>query len=150
MLFLLFHLDRNRYLLDVREVIEVLPLIDMMQIPQAPPEVAGIFNFRGTLVPTIDLAQVMLHRPARPRLHTRIILVQYPNDGGATQLLGLIAEKVTNTVRRESTDFSTSGVTVPYLGAVASDDEGWAQRIRVRELLPGPLRQLLFQPPTLG
>jgi chemotaxis-related protein WspB len=145
MLFLLFHLDRDRYLLDAREVVEVLPFIDMMQVPQAPPAVGGIFNYRGTMVPAIDLAQVMLHRPARARLHTRIILVQYPDERGAPQLLGLIAEQVTETVRRESGDFKASGVAVPHLGTVAMDDQGWAQRIQVGELLPGPLRQLLFQ-----
>ena len=147
MLFLLFHLDRDRYLLDVREIIEVLPLIDLMPLPQAPPAVAGILNYRGTLVPAIDLAQVMLHRPARLRLHTRIILVHYPDASGATQLLGLIAERVTETLRRDSNDFSASGVTVPHLGTVASDAEGLAQRIKVCELLPTPVRQLLFQPP---
>ena len=147
MLFLLFHLDRDRYLLDVREVIEVLPLIDLMHLPQTPPAVAGIFNFRGTLVPAIDLAQVVLQRPARLVLHTRIILVQYADDSGATQLLGLIAERVTETLRREPGDFSASGVSVPHLGTLASDDQGLAQRINVRELLPAPVRQLLLQPP---
>jgi chemotaxis-related protein WspB len=148
MLFLLFHLDRDRYLLDAREVVEVLPFIEMMQVPQAPPAVGGIFNYRGTMVPAIDLAQVMLHRPARARLHTRVILVQYPDDRGGLQLLGLIAEQVTETVRREPGDFSASGVAVPHLGAVALDEKGWAQRIQVSELLPGALRQLLFQPPV--
>jgi chemotaxis-related protein WspB len=148
MLFLLFHLDRDRYLLDVREVIEVLPLIDLIPLPQAPPAIAGIFNYRGTLVPAIDLAQVLLQRPARQRMHTRIVIVRYPDDDGATQLLGLIAEKVTEALRRESSDFSASGVSVPHLGAVASDDEGFAQRIEVGQLLPASVRKLLFQDAT--
>src|SRR5713101_4311912 len=108
MLFLLFHLDRNRYILDVRQVAEVLPLIGIIQVPQAPPFVAGMFNYRGALVPAIDLCQVMLGRPARQRLHTRILLVQYTDDSGATRLLGLIAERVTETLQRESSDFTAS------------------------------------------
>lgn len=145
MLFLLFHLDLDRYLLDVRQVAEVLPLIAITQIPQAPPEVAGIFNYRGTLVPAIDLAQVMLGRPARQRLHTRIVLVQYADDSGTAHLLGLIAEKVTETVQREASDFTASGVSVPHLGAVTTDRQGLAQRIEVRRLLPAPVRDLLFR-----
>jgi chemotaxis-related protein WspB len=148
MLYLLFRLDRDRYLLDVRQVAEVLPLIGIMQIPQAPPAVAGIFNYRGTLVPAIDLAQVFIGRPARQRLHTRIIVAQTTDDSGAPHLLGLIAEKVTETVRRESTDFSASGVSVPHLGAAATDDEGLAHRIEVSRLLPTSVRSLLFQPPA--
>jgi chemotaxis-related protein WspB len=148
MLYLLFHLDRDRYLLDVREVAEVLPLIGIMQIPQAPPTVAGIFNYRGTLVPAIDLAQVLIGRPARQRLHTRIIVAQTTDDSGAPQLLGLIAEKVTETLRRESTDFSATHVTVPHLDAVARDEEGLAHRIGVSRLLPASVRSLLFQQPA--
>jgi chemotaxis-related protein WspB len=148
MLYLLFRLDRDRYLLDVRQVAEVLPMIGIMQIPQAPLVVAGIFNYRGTLVPAIDLAHVLIGRPARQRLHTRIIVAQTTDDSGAPQLLGLIAEKVTETLRRESTDFSASGITVPHLGAVATDEEGLAHRIEVNQLLPASVRSLLFQQPA--
>jgi chemotaxis-related protein WspB len=145
MLFLVFNLDKDRYLLDVRQVTEVLPLIDIMAIPQAPPFVAGIFNYHGALVPAIDLSQVMLGRPAQRRLHTRIVLVQYADDNGATHLLGLIAEKVTETLEREASDFSASGVSIPHLGAVSADREGLTQRIEVNQLLPASVRELLFQ-----
>lgn len=148
MLFLLFHLGQDRYMLDVRQVAEVLPLIGIMPIPKAPPGVAGIFNYRGTLVPAIDLSQVMLGRPARRRLHTRIILVHYTEDSGATHLLGLIVEKVTDTQQRQPTDFSPSGVKVPHLGPVATDRHGLAQRIEVNQLLPASVRELLFQQST--
>jgi len=145
MLFLVFHLGQERYLLDVRQVAEVLPLIDIMQIPHAPPGVAGILNYRGTLVPAIDLSHVMLGRPARRRLHTRIVLVQYTDDSSATHLLGLIVEKVTETLQRQSTDFTASGVTVPHLGPVATDRHGLAHRIEVNQLLPASVREVLFQ-----
>lgn len=148
MLYLSFRLDRHRYLLDVRQVAEVLPMIGIMQIPQAPAAVAGIFSYRGTLVPAIDLAQVLIGRPARQRLHTRIIVARTTDDSGAPQLLGLIAEKVTETVRRESHDFSASGLNVPHLGAVATDEEGLAHRIEVNQLLPASVRSLLFQQPA--
>ena len=148
MLYLLFRLDRDRYLLDVRQVAEVLPMIGIMRIPQAPLVVAGTLNYRGTLVPAIDLAQVLIGRPARKRLHTRIIVAQTTDDSGAPQLLGLIAENVTETLRREATDFSASGVAVPHLGAVATDEEGLAHRIEVDQLLPASVRNLLFQRPA--
>ena len=147
MLFLVFRLGQDRYLLDVRQIAEVLPLIGIAQIPQAPPGVAGIFNYRGTFVPAIDLSQVMLGRPARRRLHTRIVLVRYTDDSGSTHLLGLIAEKVTETVQRQSTDFTASGVTVPHLGPVAMDEHGLAQRIEIDRLLPASVRDVLFQQP---
>jgi chemotaxis-related protein WspB len=147
MLFLVFRLGQDRYLLDVRQIAEVLPLIGIMQIPHAPLGVAGVFDYRGTVVPAIDLSQIMLGRPARQRLHTRIVLVQYVDDSGTTHLLGLIAEKVTETVHRQSTDFTASGVTVPHLGPVAMDQYGLAQRIEINRLLPASMRDILFQQP---
>ncbi len=36
MLFLLFQLGKDRYVLEAARVIEVLPLMDLKQIPEAP------------------------------------------------------------------------------------------------------------------
>jgi chemotaxis-related protein WspB len=148
MLFLLFQLDQDRYALDASTVAEVLPLVSLMPIPQAPPAVAGIFNYRGAPVPAIDLSQLMLGRPARPRLHTRIVLVNYPDDRGTSHLLGLIAERAMETSRRDPSDFVASGVTVPYRGSVATDTRGLTQWIEVKQLLPAAVRDLLFQQPA--
>ncbi len=93
MLFLVFELARDRYALDVSQVAEVLPLVAIKQIPQAPPAVAGILNYRGAPVPVIDVSQLTLGRPAERRLSTRIVLVHYPDADGQTRLLGLIAER---------------------------------------------------------
>jgi chemotaxis-related protein WspB len=150
MLFLLFHLDKDRYLLNARQVIEVLPLIRILRVPQAPREVAGLFNYRGTFVPAVDLTQVMLGRPSRQRLHTRLIVVSYTDGGGAAQHLGLIAERVTETLERASDDFSASGLTLPHLGLVATDAKGLAQIIEVGQLLPASVRNLLFPQPTVA
>lgn len=150
MLFLLFQLGEERYALDAGQVAEVLPLVGIRQIPQAPPGVAGIFNYRGAPVPVIDLSQLTMGRPARRRLNTRIVLVHYRSDDGATHLLGLIAEKATETLRREPADFTPSGIrnaAAPYFGPVVMDASGLVQRIEVNQLLPPSLRDLLFREP---
>src|SRR5580704_372498 len=118
MLLLLFQLGQDRYALDTSRVAEVLPLVGITRIPQAPAGVAGVFNYRGEPVPVIDLSQLTIGRPAQSRLNTRIVLVHYPDGNGGTHLLGLIAERVTETVRRDRADFVASGVTsgrTPYL-----------------------------------
>jgi chemotaxis-related protein WspB len=150
MLLLLFQLGQDRYALDTSRVAEVLPLVDITRIPQAPPGVAGLFNYRGVPVPVIDLSQLTIGRPAQSRLNTRIVLVHYPDGGGGTRLLGLIAEKVTETVRRDKADFVASGVTndrAPYLGPVATDARGLMQWIDVESLLPASVRDVLFTTP---
>ena len=98
MLFLLFQLGQDRYALDAGQVTEVLPLVEIKQVPQAPPGVAGVFDFRGAPVPVIDLSQLALGRPAQRRLSTRLIVVHHRDEGGEQRLLGLIAEMATETV----------------------------------------------------
>jgi chemotaxis-related protein WspB len=150
MLFLLFQLGEDRYALDTGRVVEVLPLVAITPIPKAPAGVAGLFNYHGAPVPAIDLSQLTMGRPARNRLNTRIVLVHYPDGRGKTHLLGLIAEKVTETVRRDPADFVASGVTsdrAPYLGPVATDARGVMQWIDVEWLLPASVREVLFTPP---
>lgn len=151
MLFILFELGTERYALEARQVAEVLPLVAIKQIPNAPAGVAGIVNYRATPLPVIDLSDMVLARSAQRRLSTRIIVVHYANGSGTTHLLGLIAEKVTETMRREASDFVASGVSdskTPYLGPVISDTRGLVQRIEVNELLTADVCEVLFRLPV--
>ena len=151
MLFLLFQLDQDRYALDASQVAEVLPLVGVKRIPQAPAGVVGVFDRHGAPVPLIDLSQLALGRPAESRLSTRIIIVRYPDDGGHRRLLGLIAEKATETMRRERADFVDSGIRsdgAAYLGPVAADARGLVQWVEVSKLLTGPVRDALFREPV--
>jgi len=111
MLFLLFQLGRDRYALEASRVAEVLPLVELKHIPQAPPGVAGVFNFRGEAVPVIDLTQLTIGRPAQTQLSTRIVLLNYPLADGSNRLLGLIVERATETIKRQRSDFTDPGVT---------------------------------------
>jgi len=148
MLFLLFQLGKEYYALEADQVREVLPLVGMKSIPHAPSGVAGVFNYRGLPVPAIDLCELTLGRQARKRLSTRIILVNYTGGNGESHLLGLIAERVTETLRRETNDFAASGIAndaAPYLGPVTADARGFIQWIKVDQLLPATVRELLFK-----
>jgi chemotaxis-related protein WspB len=150
MLFLCFQLGNDRYALDCSQVIEVVPLLDIKRIPQAPAAVAGAFNYRGKPVQVIDLSVLALGRPARRHMSTRIIIVIYPDADGAQHRLGLIAEKATQTLRRDPADFTQSGVVnddAPYLGPVATDANGLLQWIEVKKLLPASVRDVLFKQP---
>ena len=150
MLFLLFELGNDRYALDVRQIAEVLPLVAVKQIPRAPRAMTGVLTYRGAPVPVVDLSQLTLGRPSLRRLSTRIVLVHCPDETGRTHLLGLIAERATETMRHEPSDFVPSGVTdagAPYLGPVVGGARGLIQWIDVRTLLPPSFRDLLFKEP---
>jgi len=147
MLFLMFQLGKDRYVLEAGKVVEVLPLLALKSMPQAPKGVAGIFNYRGRPVPVVDLSELTLGQPASPRLSTRIILVNYEGEAGKRQLIGLIAEHATEIVRKERKDFVDSGMKLghaPYLGPIAMDGGGVIQWIHEQKLLPPPVRDVLF------
>ena len=148
MLFLLFHLGAQRYALDVGQVAAVLPMVAIRPIPHAPPGVAGLINYHGAPLPVIDLSALTLGQPAPRRLDTRIVLVHYHQGVDAARLLGLIAERATETARLDCADFVPSGVTTPaapHLGTVTAAAQGLVQRIEVNQLLPQALRDLLFR-----
>ena len=105
MLYLLLEVAGQQYAVEASRVVEVLPLVQVTVIPRAPTEVAGIFSFRGRPVPLVDLRRLTLRRPARPKFSTRIILVADRAGDGSEQLVGIIAERVTETTRRAPEDF---------------------------------------------
>jgi chemotaxis-related protein WspB len=147
MLFLFLQLGTDRYALEAREVVEVLPLVQFKRIPKAPLGVAGVFSYHGTPVPLIDLTELAMGRPSQAKMSTRIVLIYHLGESGKKHLIGFIAECVMETAHRAESDFVDSGVAAtdaPYLGSVATDKSGIIQRIEVSSLLPESLRKQLF------
>jgi chemotaxis-related protein WspB len=146
-LFLLFQLGKDRYALEASRVVEVVPLLTLKKLPQAPPGVAGIFNYRGRPVPAVDLGALTIGRPASELISTRIIIVNYPDDTGTNRLLGLIAEHATEMLRKEVKEFADPGVNIgaaPYLGPILMEGPHPIQWIHEDRLLPEPVRKSLF------
>ena len=151
MLFLVFKLGMDRYALDATRVVEVIPLLSLKSMPQAPPGFAGIFNYRGRPVPALDLCQLTLGRPSREQLSTRIIVLAYSGKDGGQHLLGLIAENATEVLRKQESDFIHAGVSfpnAPYLGPILMEKSGPIQRIYDQHLLSESAQNAIFQQPT--
>ena len=147
MLFLLMQLDGNRYALDVGQVAEVLPLVGLNAVPRAAQGIAGVVDYGGVSVPVIDLSQLLVNRAAHRRLSTRLVIVHY-RTGERQHLLGLVAERTTEMLRRDPADFQDSGIAAsspPQLGPVALDAGGPIYRLDVGTLLPPALADSLFQ-----
>ncbi|MHA7113643.1 chemotaxis protein CheW [Pseudomonas promysalinigenes] len=142
-LYLQFRLNQQRFALDVRQVIEVLPRRTLKPIAQAPAWVAGILAHRGNLVPVVDLSALSFAQPAAERTSTRLVLVRYRGE----HVLGLILEQATETLRCQADEFQPYGLdggNAPYLGPVRQDAQGLLQRIEVDDLLTDAVRASLF------
>jgi chemotaxis-related protein WspB len=150
MLYILFSIGNDRYALDSSYVVEIVPRVELWQVPKAPAHVAGVLRYRGQLVPVLDLCWFMHGQPCPARLSTRIVLVRYPGEPGLSHILGLMVERVTDTLTAHEVTFTSTGMTTeeaPYLGDIATDAHGMIHRIRVEALLPAPLRVALLSQP---
>ncbi|MEJ5058660.1 MULTISPECIES: chemotaxis protein CheW [unclassified Pseudomonas] len=152
-LFLVFRIGSERYALQAIEVAEVLPRVALKPIPRAPDWVAGVFAYRGAVVPVIDLCALTFGTPAQARTSTRLVLVHFrPDESSEGKLLGLILEQATDTLRCNPADFQPYGLDnrqAPYLGPVREDEQGLLQWVRVADLLDERVRALLFPTPPL-
>ena len=135
-------------MLNTGQITEILPMVQLKRIPQAPPGVAGAFNYRGVPVPVVDLVQLMLGRAARAHLSTRLVLVTYVDQTGNQRQLGLVAERATDTIRLNPMDFGPSGIAneeAAYLGPVTADAGGLIQWIDPSKVLAPLVSARLFK-----
>lgn len=91
---LTFTVGGETYAVESRRVVEVLPLVQARPIPQTPPWIRGVFTYRGTLVPLLDLAVRLGVRAPADRLSTRVIVVELRPAEDDRRRLGLVAEDV--------------------------------------------------------
>ncbi len=147
MLFVTFQAGGNRYALEARRVIEVVPWAALRSVPDAPDTIAGLLNYRGLCVPVVDLCRLLSGGPCRRQWGARLILTPYRSRDGRERVVGLLAERVTETITREAADFAQSGLCAgPALehGPLAAEADGFIQRVELERLLAGALEALLL------
>lgn len=144
---LVFHIGADRYGLRLRDVVRVLPLVELKHLPLAPSAVAGLMDYHGSSVPVIDLCRISGLPSGEDYFDTRIIVVDYQTPEGASHPLGLRAERVQGVREVSTAQLTDSGVrAAPFLGQVAGDADGMLQLVELEQLLPAQLRAMLFQP----
>jgi len=148
---LTFTVAAQPYAIPSRAVLEVLPLVPARPVPLLPDYVAGVFAYRGTLVPLVDLRRRFgapaEHHAARPRLSTRVIVVEFANPESAEPAessrptrLGLVADDVVS-IQVTSDEQATAATMphAPFLGRLLRLAGGTIQMIAVDRLLPPEL-----------
>lgn len=143
MLVLVFYIGDIRYTIKCDKIREIAPMVTLKQAPHTPDYFAGFFNYRGTIVPVLDLCQLIHGCACRLRLSTRIILVDYARKDSAG-ILGLLAERVTETVEMPESAFSKPGIhsdDAPFLGGIMMEENEMIQYIDL-DMLPNCLNLL--------
>jgi chemotaxis-related protein WspB len=147
MLYLLFDLGGDRYVIKASDVIEIVPLVKLTNIPKAPDFIAGMFNYRGTAVPVIDMHRLITNRPYSRVMSTRIILVDYSAASSPGHVLGLIAAHVTDMVNLNDKSFVDPVIQMndmPHMSEIMTGQGGVIQRVDLENFLPEDVRKMLF------
>lgn len=150
MLALSLHIGTDHYAIPVKQVAEVLPLTALQKLPLAPGYIAGLLDYHGTAVPVVDLCVLLTGTRHHKVLTTRIMLIHYQHHGDSAKLLGLIAERVTETLHIDDDTFQQSGIQLknaPYLGSVSKHHDTVVQLINADALLSDEVHDMLYQPP---
>lgn len=147
MLFMQFKINNDRYLLEAKDIIEIVPYANLKRIPRAPVYMTGLLSYRGDAVPVMDICYLMSDKPCELKLSSRIALVNHKDEDGQTVRIGLLIEHLTETVRFNEEDFSNSGVSLEedlFSGKVIIDDAGIVQMINIRTIIPAEVHDILF------
>jgi purine-binding chemotaxis protein CheW len=92
-LYLAFHLGSQLYGVPVAAVREILPMVEITLVPNAPAFVRGVINLRGTIVPVLDLRLKLGLSGTVPGPATGLVVVDDP-----ALPFGFLADRVSDCV----------------------------------------------------
>lgn len=150
---LLFHIGENLYAIDTQKVIEIIPMVLLRKVQPAPDYLAGVFNYRGRIVPVIDLSCLISGESYQVCYSTRIVIVHYYTDSDQSangkqsqRQLGLIAGRVTETLKVTAEQLKTAEQISdsPYLGKLLIDQIGMIQMVNWEHLVKDAQQTLLL------
>jgi purine-binding chemotaxis protein CheW len=85
-----FRVVSREYALRLEHVVEVLRMVALTPIPEAPAWLSGLINLRGHVIPVIDVRARLGLSPQTPGLNTPIVVVKTDDS----REVGLIVDEV--------------------------------------------------------
>jgi chemotaxis signal transduction protein len=86
---LTFYLGQQVYALLIEEVVEVAAMVERITVADAPPEILGMANRHGTILPLLDL-RVVFKQEAPPITSSTLFIVV----SGGGRLAGLVVDEI--------------------------------------------------------
>lgn len=121
--YLVFHLGREQFGIQVLKVREIMGVQDITAVPQMPVHVKGVINLRGKVIPVVDLRLKFGLPEVEYTQRTCIIVVQVQR-GKSSILMGTVVDGVAEVLTLAQGDIEDTpdfgqGVTTPYLLGMA-------------------------------
>lgn len=146
MLALTFQVGADRVAVDVRRVREVVPRVRVTPASGGPAWLAGVFVYRGRVVPVVDLHRLTGTGECPSHLSSRVILV--PRPDAPDELVGLLATQVADIRDLPAPPARQPGG--PLLGPPIADGTGVLRLFDPDELLAALDSQLGATRPGTG
>jgi purine-binding chemotaxis protein CheW len=89
-----FEVSGEEFAVDILAVQEINRMLDLTRVPQSPPEVEGVINLRGRIIPVVDLRKRFALAASDRNEHNRIIVVEVQG-----RVLGFIVDRVHEVLR---------------------------------------------------
>ena len=105
---ILLRLGSSRYTVSMADVAEVVPLPVATRIPGAPPFLTGVANWRGRMLPVLDVRPLLRAEPLPLATSARLVVVQ---SGSVTA--GIVAEAVPGVYDASLDDAGPPPATLP-------------------------------------
>ena len=122
----MFRIGKSLLAVPVDQVIEVYQPEIITPIPQSPPNLAGVINFRGQIVPVIDLAG-KLALQGQPDEEALYVIISDKLGGMA----GILVDYVESVISVNPKDIKTTGEVlgkriedIPYLTGITMTEQG--------------------------
>lgn len=89
-----FEVGGEEFAVDILSVQEINRMMDLTRVPQAPPEVEGVINLRGKIIPVLDLRKRFGMDTGERSEQNRIVVVEINK-----RVLGFIVDRVHEVLR---------------------------------------------------
>ena len=109
--FLSFGIHKETFAVSVKKVPEVLQKQYITKIPNTPAFIKGVINFRGNIIPAVEM-RTKFGLPLRSKDEQYVIIVFDLNIDNKKIMVGAIADKVNDVIAFEDADIKP----VPDLG----------------------------------
>jgi purine-binding chemotaxis protein CheW len=120
-----FRAGRENYGLALTDVMEIVNIPRITQVPNSPEYINGVINHHGNVIPVIDLACRFNIGSTNPQTQGKIIVIEIEDE-----LVGIVAEEVDDVIRLSTSSIkpppsTVSGIAAEYINGVARIDDGF-------------------------
>ena len=121
--YVVFNLDKEEFGIDIMNVKEIIPYQESIQVPNTPNFIEGIINYRGNVIPIINLKRRFKLGVQEVTKDTRIIVITLENKE-----IGFVVDEASQTLRLDENQIDPapdiiSGVDKKYIIGVGKVDD---------------------------